>query len=262
MVEIIDLAPEYEATFCNCLEDWSEEMKEAGDAKRKWLERKKQKGLRVKLARDAQGRIVGMIQYAPIEHAPVLGSELYYIYCIWVHGYKQGVGDHRKQGIGRLLLAAAEKDSRNLGAKGIAAWGILLPFFIRSKYFKRNGFVHADREGMIELVWKPFTKDAVPPKLLRRKRIPELEPDVTTITCFRNGWCPAQNLACERVMRVAEEFPGKTKVTLIETDDPETLDKWGISDAVYIDEKEIQTGPPPTTVKLRKMVAHRVAKLP
>lgn len=260
MVEIIDLAPEYEATYCACLEDWSDEMKEAGDAKKLWLERKKQEGLRVRLARNEKGEIVGMVQYAPIEKAPAIGHGLYYIYCIWVHSYKKGVGDWRGQGIGRKLLQAAEDDARALGASGMAAWGILLPFFIRSKYYKKHGYVRADREGMLELVWKPFSKDAEAPGLLRRKRKPEAEPGTTSIACFRNGWCPAMNLACERAMRVAKEFPGKTTVRLIETDNPEALEEWGTSDALYIDGKEIQTGPPPATAKLRKIVAKSVAR--
>jgi len=96
-MEIIDLSAEYEDIYCNCLEDWSEEMKEAGDLKRNWLEKKKNQGLRVKLAKDNNNRIVGMIQYIPIENAPVVGKGLYYIYCIWVHGHKQGVGNNQKR---------------------------------------------------------------------------------------------------------------------------------------------------------------------
>ena len=55
-MEIIDLSPEYENTYCKCLEDWSEEMAEAGDYKKIWLEKKKSQGLRVKLARNEKMR--------------------------------------------------------------------------------------------------------------------------------------------------------------------------------------------------------------
>ena len=75
----------------------------------------KEKGLGVKLARSEAEKICGMIQYLPIEESFVEEKDLYEVYCIWVHGYKQG------KGIGKALLAAAEEDVRDLGAKGLAA---------------------------------------------------------------------------------------------------------------------------------------------
>ncbi|TSA25664.1 MAG: hypothetical protein D4R67_09550 [Bacteroidetes bacterium] len=66
-MEIIDLSPEYESLYCCCLEDWSDEMKEAGDHKDKWFQSIRDKGLRVKLAVDDNGVVGGMIQYLPIE---------------------------------------------------------------------------------------------------------------------------------------------------------------------------------------------------
>ncbi|TVR73113.1 MAG: N-acetyltransferase [Spirochaetaceae bacterium] len=95
-----------------------------------WSE--KRQGLRVQLARDNDGAIVGMIQYTPIEHAPLYGRDLYYIYCVWVHGHKQGVGSR--------LLDAAESDARTLGAKGIVAWGLRIPVFMRSRWFRKRRY--------------------------------------------------------------------------------------------------------------------------
>ncbi len=77
----------------------------------------KDKGLRVKLAVDDNGQAGGMIQYLPIEHSTADGQGLYFINCIWVHGYKQGRGNFQKAGMGEALLKAAEEDVRSLGAK-------------------------------------------------------------------------------------------------------------------------------------------------
>lgn len=148
-MDIIDISEEYEASYCKCLEDWSAEMEEAGTLKSQWYRKKKQEGLRVKLARDEAGRIVGMIHYIPVEQAPALGEGLYYIYCIWAHAYRQGVGDQRRRGIGTQLLKAAEEDAQALGALDIAAWGVTLPFFMRSSWFKKQGYQHADRQGQL-----------------------------------------------------------------------------------------------------------------
>lgn len=261
MVEIVNLSEEYEDTYCKCLEDWSGEMAEAGDRKKAWLSGMKDRGLRVKLARTPEGRIVGMIQYAPIEEAPALGEGLHYVYCVWVHGHKQGVGNHQKQGIGRALLHAAEDDARSLGSLGMAAWGITLPFFMRSRWFKKNGYERCDKDGMIELVWKPFAEGAAPPRLLRPKKKPAPEPGVLTVTCLSNGWCPAQNLACERMKRVAAEHADAVRYGEIRTDDRAALLEWGQSDALFLDGKQIAFGPPPPYAKLKKLVEKRLRKL-
>ena len=50
-MEIVDLTDAYVDTYCRCLEDWSDEMLEAGDRKRLWYERAKGRGLRVKIGR-------------------------------------------------------------------------------------------------------------------------------------------------------------------------------------------------------------------
>lgn len=99
-MRVIDLTPALEPLYSVCLEDWSEEMREAGDHKARWTTRMKERGLRVKLALEDDGEVGGMIQYVPIEHAFALGHDLYMTLCIWVHGHKQGRGDHR--GHGRL----------------------------------------------------------------------------------------------------------------------------------------------------------------
>jgi len=48
-MKIEDLEPSYEASYCMCLEEWSDEMREAGDKKRRWLEEAKGKGLHERL---------------------------------------------------------------------------------------------------------------------------------------------------------------------------------------------------------------------
>ena len=107
-MHIIDLEEKYCDLYFMCLEDWSDEMKEAGRHKEKWYEKIKDKGLGVKLALNKKDQVVGMIQYVPIEYSFAEGEDLYYINCIWVHGYEEGVGNFQKRGIGTKLIKAVE----------------------------------------------------------------------------------------------------------------------------------------------------------
>ncbi|MFH0992692.1 MAG: GNAT family N-acetyltransferase [bacterium] len=260
-MRIIDLTPEYDHLYHVCLEDWSDEIKEAGDHKKCWHAAMKEKGLRVKLALDDNGEVGGMIQYLPIEHSFVQGSDLYVIHCIWVHGYKTGRGNFQKKGLGKSLLQAAEDDVRSMGRKGIVAWGLALPFWMKASWFRRHGYKKADRLGISVLLWKSFSEDAVPPMWMKPKKTPQAVPEHVTITSFINGWCPAMNLVHERAKRAAATFGEKVAFNEIDTLHRENVLEWGRTDALFIDAKEVRTGPPPPYEKLRKKIEKRVKKL-
>jgi GNAT superfamily N-acetyltransferase len=260
-MRIIDLDAAHENLFLVCLEDWSVELKEAGDHKACWVRAMQERGLRVKLALDDAGTVGGMIQYVPIEYAPAEGKGLYFVHCIWVHGHKQGRGNFQKKGMGRALLAAAEEDARTLGAKGLVVWGLWLPFFMRASWFKKHGYRTVDRIGIQLLLWKPFSPDAVPPRWVRPKKKPAPLPGQVTVTAFVSGWCQAQNLAVERAGRACAELGDKAIFKLIDTRDRAVFNEWGRSDDLFIDDKPVRTGPPPPYEKLKKLIEKRLAKL-
>jgi GNAT superfamily N-acetyltransferase len=260
-MRIIDLTDEHLDLFLVCLEDWSQEMKEAGDHKRCWYSCAKNDGFRVKLALDDNDAVGGMIQYGPIERSFADGENLYFIYCVWVHGYKQGRGNFQKRGMGKALLQAAEDDARALGAGGMAAWGLSLPFWMKASWFRKQGYAKADKQSIQALLWKAFTDDAVAPKWVPRHKTPDRLPGQVTVTAFNNGWCQAQNLVHERAKRAAATFDKRVVFELIDTSDRDALREWGISDALFIDDKELRTGPPPSYEKLKEQIAKRVRKL-
>jgi N-acetylglutamate synthase-like GNAT family acetyltransferase len=259
-MEIIDLTEEYQEKFFVCLEDWSEEVKEAGNHKELWCEKMKDKGLRVKLALD-DNKVCGMVQYVPVEYSFIDGKDLYFIHCIWVHGYKKGVGNYQKKGVGKALLQAAENDVKSLGRKGIAAWGIKWPFWMKASWFKKQGYTKVDKDGSLVLLWKSFTDDVLPPKWIKKRKKPEKKADKVLVTSFINGWCTAQNMVYERAKRAASEFGEKVEFQEIHTFDRDVFLEWGISDALFIDGKQIRTGPPPSYKKIRKKIARGVKKL-
>jgi len=260
-MQIVDLTNEHLASYLLCLEDWNPDVHEAGSRRAQWYEKMRDRGLRVKLALDDRGQLGGMIQYLPIEHSVVDGSGLYFVPCIWVHGYPQGRGDFRRQGMGRALLAAAEEDARERGAKGIAAWGLGLPFWMKASWFKRYGFVKADRTDLLQvLVWKRFAADAEAPRWFRQQRKPEQVPGKVTVTALVNGWCMGMNLAYERAKRAAAELGERVELREVDTSERAAVAEWGLSDALFIDGRRVRTGPPPSYDKIRKLIARRMPR--
>lgn len=260
-MEIIDLSPEYENKYFHCLSEWNVEMKEAGEGKSIWYDKMKDKGLRVKLAKDNDGNICGMIQYIPSEYSFVDRSGFYIIKCIWVYAYKEDIGNQQKRGVGTQLLEAAESDCQSLGLKGILAWGVSMPFFMRASWFKKHGYQKIDHDRIRVLLWKPFEEDLTPPKLIKMKKRPELVDGKVAISAFVNGWCPAQNIVFERVKKVAKSYEDEIDFKIYDTTDQTTYDEWGILDGVYLDGKVIQKGPPVSYKKIQKMINKKVMKL-
>ena len=260
-MQIIDLSEETRQDYFTCLEDWSDEMKDGLCRKACWYDAMKEKGLRVKLARNDEGVIAGMIHYTPIEHSWVEGVNIYFVYCIWVHGHKKGRGDLRKKGVGTALLKAAEEDVKSLGSKGLVVWGLILPFFIRAAWFKKHGYQKADRNGISVLLWKKFADDAVAPRWIRAKKKPERVQGKVVVTAVTNGWCSGTDGMIERAKRVSSEFGDKVIFNEIDSSKKETVRQWGISDGLFVDDKQIYRGPPLTSEQIRKAVGKKVKKL-
>ena len=260
-MKVVDITEEHLPLYLLCLEDWSDEVREAGPRKKYWYEKKRGTGLGVKLALDDKGVVGGMIQYWPIEDSWAEGRDLFFIHCIWVHGHKQGRGNFQKRGMGTALLTAAEEDARARGAKGMAAWGLSMPFWMKASWFKKHGYRFADKNGIAVLLWKQFSADAKAPRWIKQRKTPGATPGKVTVTSFVNGWCTAGNMTNERAKKAAAGFGDKVAFREIVTSDSGVMREWGMSDALFVDDKEVTIGPPPTVEKIRKAIARKVGRL-
>ena len=76
-----------------------------------------------------------------------------------------------------------------------------------------------------------------------------------------SGWCLAQNLVYERAKRAAGEFGDKVVFQEIDTSSREAIARWGIADAVFVDGKNLQKGPPPSYDRILALIGKRVRRL-
>ena len=256
---IVDVDESNRDRYCVCLEEWSDEMKEAGDRKCRWYETMKNRGLGVKLVEDEDGTLSGLIQYVPAEYAPLTDGNYYFIYCIWVHGHKKGIGDRRGRGMGQALLQAAEEDIRLRGAGGIAAWGLSLPFWMKASWYRKQGYRTVQKEGISRLLWKPLKEDAEPPRWYSHRKL-GLNPagGTVTVTSVVNGICPVSNLANVRAASVASEWGPEVIFREIDSSDPDVLREWGSDNSLYINNREIPLGPPLDRKKIRRAIAREL----
>jgi len=82
-----------------------------------------------------------------------------------------------------------------------------------------------------------------------------------TVTSFVNGWCPVQNMVHERAKRASQEFGKWIEFQEIQTFDRAVFNEWGISDGLFIDGKQVRTGPPPSYEKIKKRIWKRVKRV-
>ncbi|MCG8572467.1 MAG: GNAT family N-acetyltransferase [Spirochaetes bacterium] len=257
---ITDMKEEYYDSFCNCLADDPGEWKCGVAMRKQWYEKMKPQGLKVKLAVTDDNQVAGMIQFSPLEQTFNNGQDLFFVHCIWIYQDKTNK-NFRKRGAGKALLKAAEEESKYQGAKGLVVWGVSLPFFMKASWFKKQGYIKIDKEGMAVLLWKPFTDDAKFPQWDRVSREIELVPGIVKVTAFTSGWCLVQNANVRLAEKAAVQFGDKVVFQEIDLFDEQNRLKWGSGDAVYIDKKEITNGPPLTYDKFYHLIAKRVKKL-
>ena len=143
----------------------------------------------------------------------------------------------------------------------MVAWGLSIPAFMRASWFKKQGYARVDKDGIMVLMWKPFTQEASPPHWIKQKKTPELVPGRVAVASFRNGWCSVQNAVHERAKKASALFGDKVAFSEFDTSERSVFMEWGIADGLFVDGKEVRTGPPPSYDKIYGLIQKRVKKL-
>jgi GNAT superfamily N-acetyltransferase len=254
MARIENVSDRTIGTFFRCLHDERPDDPDVTAIRRRWFDTHVELGLRAKVLITDADEVAGLCQYIPIEHSHYLGRDLMAILCMWVHGYEHHLGNRQGQGYGRMMLEEIEGDSRDCGCKGVVVWGKDFPYWNPISFYLHMGYEKVDQTGNDVFAWKPFTKDAEPPRFLRRRKTGPRHADRVTIVSLFTGWCGGCGFNLE-ARKAAEELGEAVDFIEVDTSDRENMLEWGISSDILIDGESYRPdGPPFTSEDIREHV--------
>ncbi len=188
-MQLRELTAETERAFFTCLHLEEPENREWTAPRRQWFEEYRDRGYRAQVLVVDDGTVVGKCHSIPIEHSPFLGRDLLAILCIYVHMYDHHIGDQRRRGYGRFMLAQIERQAQEEGYHGLVAWAMDWDVWNPVSFYEHMGYTRSDQEDKVVVVWKPFRADAEPPRLLRLVSLPAPGRDKVTVLVADNSWC-------------------------------------------------------------------------
>ena len=175
-----------------------------------WLKERYAEGLRYKVLCSKKSGDIGMIEYAPGNHAwrPVEAEGYFVIHCLMV------ARKHKGKGLGSLLLNSCLSDAKESKCPGVAVVTSDDSFMAGSALFLKAGFVPVDRIPPYELLVKKLQKTAPDPRfVVDRERL---------FKRYRNGLvilaadqCPYVIQSVERIAEAARTLGLEPKVVRV-----------------------------------------------
>ena len=236
-VREMDSSDEYFVGTCSHVDE-SPEIDACSERRIAWLREMREQGMSVKVAL-LDGKRVGFIYLIPIELSPwgPVGRDLTAIPCLWV------VRDAQGSGAGRALMQEAEREARCRGGKGLAVVAYHTDFwFMPASFFEKLGYTAAQRRENEAIMWKAFDPGAKPPDFLTADYRFEPVEGKTVIDLFWNTLCLTSAGEAQRVREVVAEFGDKLVLHEYCADDRDTLRRYQIPRAIFVNGKEIGWG--------------------
>ena len=208
-VQIVEVNPgnvEKETLFCI-----KDRLKPGFHCKRQWFVERYKEGLRMNILKGSDGKMIGFIEYLPVEYAwrPISGSNFLFIHCMYIYPNK-----NKNQGFGSLLIKVAENHARENGMSGLCTVSSKGPWLADKRIFEKNGFATVGQKDRFELLCKKFTeRDNVPTFI-----------DWTPIQANYSGWnllyadqCPWHEKAVMALQQTAAEHNIKLNIKKLKT---------------------------------------------
>ena len=206
---IVDVTPnnvQKETLFC------VKDLKSPGfKCKQDWFEKQYDRGLRMKILKGVNGKMIGFIEYVPASNAwrPIEAEKFMFVHCITVYSKKD-----RNKGYGSLLIKEVEKDAKREGLAGVCVMSSKGVWIADNGIFDDNDFKKIDQRGRFELLSKKWDTAVPDPKLL----------DWTKQQSKYKGWnliyadqCPWHEKSVVALLNTAMDYDVDLKITKLET---------------------------------------------
>jgi GNAT superfamily N-acetyltransferase len=186
---------------------------------------------------DADGTAVGQLYYASSERALVpyqVEPGVAVMYCEWVQRR------HQKQGLGRLLFGTFEAEMREQGCKGILVEGTDQEAQMYYRHYLARGFQVIHEDDQRKLLYLPLSQPQIEVQPLESRIQPRRGLPVE-ILILSGYLCPFETSTQVLLLDVASEF-GERVVVRQEPLSPETLQRYGVADGIFINGQRKLTG--------------------
>ncbi len=176
------------------------------ESKRNWFKKRYEEGLQIKILKDEKDKMIGFIEYVPVEFAwrPINAQNFMFIHCMYVYSKKD-----RNRGYGSMLIEECEKEAKYLGMSGVCVMTSKGSWIANKTIFEKNGFTQVDENGRFELLSTKWEETASDPQIIDWKGKQH----------NYQGWhllyanqCPWHEKSVEALLNVAMDFGIDLKV--------------------------------------------------
>lgn len=256
-LEVRDAGPDsmYFVGTCSHVGE-SKEIDAAARQRLAYIKAAQTQGLGIKVA-FLGGRPVGFAYMMPIETCPwgPIGKDLAVLPCLWV------LPEHKGNGVGRGLLAEAAKEAEEQGYRGIVTNAYHHDFwFMPAGFFEASGYTEIARRDEQALMWRTFGDGAEPPRHLRRKFVFKPVKGKVVVDLFYNTFCLTSAVEARRVREVAGEYGDSVTLNEHAADERETLLRYEIPRAIFVNGREIGWGHEAPKDGLRQAISAALKK--
>jgi len=230
----------------------SAEIDEAAAKRGELLDALRHTGARFKVALQDR-EPVGFIHGIPIEASSwgPIGEGLLVVPCLYVLPQAAGAN------LGRRLLDAIVADAKREGRGGVvvtAYTGTTSETFMPAAYFSRQGFEEVEARGQAMLLWMRLHDHAAPPRLLEPHYVYRPDPERVAVDLFWNGFCQTSAIEARRVREVVAEFGQGVVLREFCAEDRDTLKRYQIPRAIFVNGEEVFWGHEAPKVGVRKAI--------
>ena len=176
-----------------------------------WFKQRHNEGMRIKILKTDDDKMVGFIEYVPAKNAwrPIEADNYMFIHCIYIYSKKQ-----RGLGNGAMLIADAEKEAKALNLDGVCVMTSSGGWMANKTLFEKNGFHQIETKDRFELLAKTWNNNKPKPRLL----------DWHSQQIKYKGWhltysdqCPWNEKSAEAILNVALDHEIDLNISKIRT---------------------------------------------